>query len=365
MVLGTERHSARRIDRQLRGRCARQGDPGASRFYVSFEDDLMRNFGASDRMTRIMETFGLEDGQELEHPLLDRSVENAQKRVEQRDYMSRKHTLEYDDVMNKQREVIYGYRNETIVTDHPRPLIDEVIAEAIPAKVEEYVKEDSGEEPNHAGLLTWVNMTFPLGLSAEKANFENQKPAEIGKFLVDRITEAYNMKCSHEDPEAVKGLERYIVLNAVDRLWQEHLFAMDGLREGIQLQRIGQKDPLVEYKNEAYVMFVEFMGNLKLEILHNLFRSTSNLQAFEKFLASLPQTLLHDVLGGPDQNSRSAPPDSEAARQSHPAPNATAPVAEDAPPRLEIPNRREASKVGRNDLCPCGSGKKFKNCCGH
>ncbi len=364
MVLGTERHSARRIDRQLRGRCARQGDPGASRFYVSFEDDLMRNFGASDRMTTIMEKFGLEDGQELEHVLLNRSVENAQKRVEQRDYMSRKHTLEYDDVMNKQREVVYGYRNEILDTDTPRHLIDEVIEEAVPAKVEEYVKEGSGEEPNHAGLLAWVNMTFPLGLSAEKAAFEQKNPAEIGQFLVERITEAYNSKCSHEDPEAVKGLERYIVLNAVDRLWQEHLFAMDGLREGIQLQRIGQKDPLVEYKNEAYSMFVEFMANLKLEILHNLFRSTSNLQAFEKFLASLPQTLLHDVLGSPEAHSRPASPEPGIEHQ-RPAPNAAVPVAEEAPPRLEIPGRRELPKVGRNDPCPCGSGKKFKNCCGH
>ncbi len=278
--------------------------------------------------------------------------------------MSRKHTLEYDDVMNKQREVVYGYRNEILDTDNPRQLIDEVIAEAIPAKVGEYVSEDSGEEPNYAGLLGWVNMTFPLGLSAEKAAFEHQGAAAIGTFLVERITEAYDRKCSHEDPDAVKGLERYIVLSAVDRLWQEHLFAMDGLREGIQLQRIGQKDPLVEYKNEAYTMFVEFMASLKLEILHNLFRSTSNLQAFEKFLASLPQTLLHDALGSPEAGARPAPPEPGLERP-RPAPNAALPVAEEAPPRLEIPGRQELPKVGRNDPCPCGSGKKFKNCHGH
>ncbi len=367
MVLGTERHSARRIDRQLRGRCARQGDPGASRFYVSFEDDLMRNFGASDRMTSIMEAFGLEDGQELEHPLLNRSVENAQKRVEQRDYMSRKHTLEYDDVMNKQREVVYGYRNEILDTDTPRHLIDEVITEAIPAKVGEYVQEGSGEEPNYNGLLMWVNMTFPLGLSAERAGFDKKSAAEISQFLSQRITQAYDHKCSHEDPEAVKALERYIVLNAVDRLWQEHLFAMDGLREGIQLQRIGQKDPLVEYKNEAYSMFVDLMANMKLEILHNLFRSTSNLQAFEKFLASLPQTLLHDALGGPDAGSRPAPASAadEGVRPPRSGPNAAVPVADNTPPKLEIPSRREPLKAGRNDPCPCGSGKKFKNCCGN
>ena len=366
-VLGTERHESRRIDRQLRGRCARQGDPGASRFYVSFEDDLMRNFGASDRMTRIMERFGLEDGQELEHPLLNHSVENAQKRVEQRNYMSRKHTLEYDDVMNKQREVVYGYRNETLDTDNPRQLIDEVIDEAIPHKVQDYLRADADEGPNYKGLLQWVNTTFPVGLTTEKAKFEERTVEANSQFLVDEIRQAYTSKCSHEDPDAVKGLERYIVLNAVDRLWQEHLFGMDALREGIQLQRIGQKDPLVEYKNEAYTMFVELMANIKLEVLHNLFRSTSNLQAFEKFLASLPQTLLHESMGGPQQQ-RSPAPGGEVAplmgtRQPRSAPAATAPVAEEAP-QLEIPARRELPKVGRNDACPCGSGKKFKNCCG-
>ena len=366
-VLGTERHESRRIDRQLRGRCARQGDAGASRFYVSFEDDLMRNFGASDRMTTIMERFGLEDGQELEHSLLDRSVENAQKRVEQRNYMNRKHTLEYDDVMNKQREVVYGYRNETLETEDPRHLIDEVIDEAIPVKVQDYLRADAEEGPNYKGLLQWVNTTFPVGLTSEKARFEERNVENNSRFLVEEIRSAYHNKCSHEDSDAVRGLERYIVLNAVDRLWQEHLFGMDALREGIQLQRIGQKDPLVEYKNEAYAMFVELMTNIKFEILHNLFRSTSNLQAFEKFLASLPQTLLHEAMGGAQQQ-RSPTPDADltplaGGRQPRPKAAATAPVAEE-PPQLEIPSRRELPKVGRNDACPCGSGKKFKNCCG-
>jgi preprotein translocase subunit SecA len=374
MVIGTERHEARRIDRQLRGRCARQGDPGASRFYVSFEDDLMRNFGASDRMTRIMERFGLEDGQELEHPWLNKSVENAQKRVEQRNYLSRKHTLEYDDVMNKQREVVYGYRNDAIDAPEPRHLIDEVIDEAVPLKVQEFLKVDGIEEPNYSGLLNWMNMTFPLRLSAEKAEFEKRTLAENSRFVVDRIREAYTRKCSHEDPDAVKGLERYIILNAVDRLWQEHLFAMDALREGIQLQRIGQKDPLVEYKNEAFGMFVELMGNIKSEVLHNLFRSTSNLQAFENFLASLPQTLLHETLSTPKPPGPGAggAPDSFApTRQMRPAPAASVPVSENGNgaaaqevPELEIPARRDLPKVGRNEPCPCGSGRKFKNCCG-
>src|SRR5437016_340273 len=161
-VIGTERHEARRIDRQLRGRCARQGDPGSSRFYVSFEDDLMRNFGAADRMTRIMERFGLEEGQELEHRWLNKSVETAQKRVEQRNYLIRKRTLDFDDVMNMQREVVYTYRNEVIDSEEPRTLIYEVVDEAVPAKVKEYLDVD---EPNYGGLIHWVNTTFPLGLN--------------------------------------------------------------------------------------------------------------------------------------------------------------------------------------------------------
>ncbi len=384
MVVGTERHESRRIDRQLRGRCARQGDPGASRFYVSFEDDLMRNFGASDRMTRIMERFGLEDGQELEHPWLNKSVENAQKRVEQRNYLSRKHTLEYDDVMNKQREVVYGYRNEILDTEEPRKLIDEVIEEAIPAKVQEFLKTvDGGDEPNHAALLHWVNTTFPVGLTAEKAALASRTADENSQFLVDTIRNAYQRKSGHEDPEAVKGLERYILLNAVDRLWQEHLFAMDSLREGIQLQRIGQKDPLVEYKNEAYSMFVELMANIKFEVLHNLFRSTSNLQAFEQFLASLPQILLHAP--PPDGGQQSpvhtpvAPPSSGLASSAVGGNRTNTPRSAQATsgpmrdggspddgdlPQLEIPSRRELPKIGRNEACPCGSGRKYKNCCG-
>src|SRR5437879_4551587 len=183
-VIGTERHEARRIDRQLRGRCARQGDPGGSRFYVSFEDDLMRSFGAADRMTRIMERFGLEEGQELEHRWLNKSVETAQKRVEQRNYLIRKRTLDFDDVMNMQREVVYTYRNEVIDSEDPRKLIYEVIDEAVPAKCKEYLEVD---EPNYSGLIHWVNTTFPLGLTKEKRSEERRVGKEHAQFLVEKI----------------------------------------------------------------------------------------------------------------------------------------------------------------------------------
>src|SRR5437899_5213179 len=195
MVVGTERHEARRIDRQLRGRCARQGDPGASRFYVSFEDDLMRNFGAADRMTRIMERFGLEEGQELEHRWLNKSVETAQKRVEQRNYMIRKRTLDFDDVMNMQREVVYTYRNEVIDSEEPRKLIYEVIDEAVPAKVKEYLDVD---EPNFTGFIHWVNTTFPLGLTKEKAEFETRSYDENEQYLVE-MNKKYDERKSVDD----------------------------------------------------------------------------------------------------------------------------------------------------------------------
>src|SRR3984893_4289974 len=352
-VLGTERHEARRIDRQWRGRCARQGDPGASRFYVSFEDDLMRNFGAADRMTKIMERFGLEEGQELEHPWLNKSVETAQKRVEQRNYLIRKRTLDFDDVMNMQREVVYTYRNETIDSEEPRPLIYEVIDEAVPAKVKEYLAAERDEEPNYTGLLHWVNTTFPLGLTKEKAQFETRTVDENAQFLIGKIKDAYERKSSHEEATAVKSLERYIILNAIDRLWQEHLYAMDALREGVYLRGYAQKDPLIEYKTEAYDMFVELMANIKNEVLHNLFRSTSNLQAFEDFLGSLPQFLLREE--GPSSPTAvyGIPP--ARARQPQPAMAGVA---------MDLPVRRSLPKVGRNEPCPCGSGKKYKNCCG-
>src|SRR5947208_3550401 len=360
MVIATERHEARRIDRQLRGRCARQGDPGASRFYVSFEDDLMRNFGAADRMTKIMERFGLEEGQELEHRWLNKSVETAQKRVEQRNYLIRKRTLDFDDVMNMQREVVYTWRNDVIDSEEPRPLIYEVIDEAVPAKVQEYLGTGKpGEDANYTGLMQWVNTTFPLGLNKERAQFETRDPEANAQFLIEKIKDAYQRKSSHEEPTAVKSLERYIILNAIDRLWQEHLYAMDALREGVYLRAYAQKDPLIEYKAEAYDMFVELMANIKNEVLHNLFRSTSNLQAFENFLATLPQFLLRETAPGVDGP--------QPGQQRQPVASAVAHNGDtgDGEVKLDLaPVRRNVPKVGRNEPCLCGSGKKYKNCCG-
>ncbi len=350
LVLGTERHEARRIDRQLRGRCARQGDPGASCFYVSFEDDLMRNFGASDRMTKIMERFGLEDGQELEHPWLNKSVENAQKRVEQRNYLIRKRTLEYDDVMNKQREVVYEFRNEVLDTQTPRELILEVVREHLPLRIKSFLVADGDSEPDYDGLLNWLNTTFPLGLTRQKAGLGEKSPDEVVEYLVDRIRTSYEMKTAGQPAEAVKGLERHIMLASIDRLWQEHLYNMDALREGVHLRAYAQKDPLVEFKNEAYEIFIGLMDAIKNDILSNLFRNTTHSDAIGAFMGSMPQEILMQSL--------------RQARQRVAAENAAQTADGEATQTLRLPQKRDLPKVGRNDPCPCGSGKKFKACCG-
>ena len=357
-VIGTERHESRRIDRQLRGRCARQGDPGLSRFFVSFEDDLMRNFAAADRMTRMMERFGLQEGESLEHPWLNKSVETAQKRVEQRNYLMRKRSLEFDDVMNKQREVIYGWRNEAITTNETRPMLDEVIEEVIPEKVLSFLPPDDQRDPE--ALLSWINQTCPLGLSLESAPFESAPAEEISAFLIQKVKSSYALKCEHEEPESILQMERYILLNAIDRLWQEHLYGMDALREGVYLRAYGQKDPLIEFKTEAYEMFTELMANIKAEILHNLFRSTSNLMAFEKFLSNLPQFLEAPDESGGVTHTQTQP--SEKAHSSIPMrPETPEPSIEGI---LSSQMREQPVQAGRNDPCPCGSGRKFKACCG-
>ena len=341
-VLATERHESRRIDRQLRGRCSRQGDPGFSRFYVSFEDDLMRNFGAAERMTKLMERFGMQEGEALEHSWLNKSVETAQTRVEQRNYLIRKRTLDFDDVMNRQREVVYGLRNESINSETPRVLLYDVIDDRIPEKVAEFFPE--GEPPAIESLAAWANTTFPIGIDAEVLKGKTEE--EVAALISERVKKSYELKSQHEVPEAITNLERYIMLSAIDKLWQEHLYGMDGLREGVYLRAYGQKDPLIEYKQEAFKMFEVLMGNIKDEVLHNLFRSTSNVMAFEQFLANLPQ-----FLSAPDESSIGGGLTAEP----EPAPQPE-PAAE--------PVRREEPKVGRNEPCPCGSGRKYKDCCG-
>jgi len=284
-VLGCERYESRRVDRQLRGRCARQGDPGLSQFYISFEDDLMRNFGAAQRMTSIMERMGMEDGEALEHRWLNRSIETAQKRVEQRDYRGRKHILEYDDVMNQQRSVVYGYRNEVLQSDNPRYLIEELIDETLPNKVYHYLEERDAGSPDYAELINWVNTAFPLNLTLESSGFHDRDTQGNIDFLIQEVKKAYATKIEHEDPERLDQLERHIIMSGIDKQWKDHLYSMDSLREGINFRAQGQKDPLVEYKNEAYTLFSTLMESIKEESLGNLFRTTTApVNEFQQFL---------------------------------------------------------------------------------
>ena len=306
-VLGTERYESRRIDRQLRGRCSRQGDPGASQFFLSFEDDLMRNFGGSERMTRVMDRFGMEEGEAVESGLMNKIIEGAQKRVEQRNYMWRKHVLDYDDVMNQQRTIVYGMRNEALLCEEPREMIYEQLDEGTRNKCDLYLNEDNTGTVRRTDLLQWVNATFPLGWGEEDADFISKTPGEAAQIIIEKVREMYEKKVAGERPDRVDQMERSIMLQAIDKLWQQHITDMDALREGVRLRAQGQRDPLVEYKREAYEIFETLMNNIQFEILNNLFRSTTNLNAFEDFLASLPgsnaeeeNSDITDILGNGD-----------------------------------------------------------------
>jgi len=377
-VLGTERHESRRIDRQLRGRCSRQGDPGSSHFFISLEDDLMRLFG-SDRIVKLMERMGLEEGEELKHGLLNRSIQQAQKRVEGHNFQMRKRTLEYDDVMNKQREVIYGFRNEIINSDDVRDRLMDIIEEVVILKVEEFSAAGADvAEWRLRSLADWVNLNFPLGLPegeiAKAAHASHEAPVPgslydglsaaqfaVCDFISKKIREAYELKVSFEAPEKLATVERYTILSAIDKLWQEHLYEMDSLRHSIGLRAHGQRDPLLEYKAEAFKIFDELMVNIKTEICHNVFRSATSLLAFENFLRNAPrQTLYQDpasAFGSP-------------ARPAAPGPNQSSDIVSEAANAQEQAKAQKAApvrtgpKVGRNDPCSCGSGKKYKQCCG-
>ena len=370
-VLATERHESRRIDRQLRGRCSRQGDPGSSHFFISLEDDLMRLFG-SGKIVKYMERMGLEEGQELEHPLLNRSIEQAQKRVEGHNFQMRKRTLEYDDVMNKQREVIYGFRNEIIHGEDVRDRLMDIMEEVVVQKVAEFTNAEAEfDNWKIRPLADWVNLNFPLGVPEE----EIKKAAESGKeqpvegslydglspqqfavcsFITEAVRKAYELKITFEQPEALQSVERYTVLTAIDRLWQEHLYEMDSLRYSIGLRAHGQRDPLIEYKAEAYKLFDELMVNVKTEICHNIFRSASSMMAFENFIRNAPKQTLHQDTSAFTPGAGAAPVRS----------NASDVVSEAAQALEKAKPVRTGPKVGRNDPCPCGSGKKYKQCCG-
>ena len=361
LVLGTERHESRRIDRQLRGRCARQGDNGVSRFYVSMEDDLMRLFANQGVMSKMLEK-SFDDNEVLEHGSLDWSIQNAQKKVEQQNYSIRKRLLQYDDVLNRQREIVYSIRNDALEEENPGKILLELVEEELDARlaaipITEYKSNSVEEMPELEALVaTWLNVTFPLSFQLEE--LVGKEEPEAKNLLVEKIFNAYEAKRKLEDPDQIHSLERYVVVNAVDLHWQDHLTEMEELRRSVGLRGYGQKDPLSEYKNEAYRAFEEMMQAMRSDICSGMFRSSTNLAAFENMLSSLSNVA---KTSGPDQSGVQG-----FDRFSGPQGGPQQAELSEAPeiPKVAVPVVRDAPKVGRNDPCPCGSGKKFKKCCG-
>jgi preprotein translocase subunit SecA len=354
-VLGTERHESRRVDRQLRGRCARQGDPGVSKFFVSLEDDLMRLFANAGPISNILEKNFSED-EELEHPMLNWSIENAQKKVEQQNFSIRKRLLQFDDVLNTQREVIYSIRNDAITSDAPRAIVMEMVTEEIEERYQSAMANQSAEDME--SFVSWVNAYFPISLSLEQLN---EKEGEAESFILESIKKAYDERETFEDIESLKGLERYIVIRAVDRRWQDHLTEMEELRRSVSLRSYGQKDPLSEYKSEAFVFFEELMTTLRSEICTSIFRTATNQSAFEKMFSKMSTKV---ELTGSDQGQGKAGAlaGAVAKEAANSGTGQARPQKEVQLPKVE-PIRRETAKIGRNDMVTIrknGESKQLK-----
>ncbi|MBC2605979.1 preprotein translocase subunit SecA [Pelagicoccus albus] len=339
LVIGTERHESRRIDRQLRGRCSRQGDPGRSKFYISLEDDLMRLFANSGFMAKILHG-SMEEGEPLEHSLLNRSIETAQKKVEGSNYSVRKRLLQYDDVLNKQREIIYSLRNDALQSDTPLETVLELVEEEVQIRLQD-------ADGDWAGFVSWANTHFPIGLTEE--DIAGKSLEEQSEYILNALKEAYRIKKTAENEAALEHLERYILLSSIDSRWQEHLTEMEDLRRNVGLRSYGQKDPLNEYKNEAYVYFEELMNNVRAQVCTRLFRTATNLVAIENVKNMLARKAV--AQGGGSETSGPTLSGSKKSQGS-----------EVKLPKVAV--KRSLPKAGRNDPCPCGSGKKFKQCCG-
>ena len=359
-IVGTERHEARRIDLQLRGRAARQGDPGSSRFYLSLEDDLMRLFG-SDRIAGIMSKMGLEEGEEMAHPLLTRAIVTAQKRVEGHNFSIREQVLKYDDIINKQREEIYAFRNNIIDSSHPRRGIMAMIEEVVDDKVFGYCPDGIlPGEWNWQALGSWISKTFPIHIDPDKWGKEDDlNSLTVVTRVMEMINRIYDFKEEYEGGENMRQLEKLVVLGVIDRLWQEHLYAMDDLRQGISLRAHAQIDPLIAYKQESFKMFSEMENSLKQDVASNIFRSS-----IRPPVESAPERFIHEQVRAFGRNLPAPAP------SPGPSPAAAPPG---MPPGVPPPGpgresqetvRRDGKKIGPNDPCPCGSGKKFKKCCG-
>ncbi|MFQ6959224.1 MAG: SEC-C metal-binding domain-containing protein, partial [Clostridium sp.] len=327
-IIGTERHESRRIDNQLRGRSGRQGDPGESRFYISLEDDLMRLFG-SEKLMSVFSTLGVEDGEQIEHKMLSSAIEKAQKKIESNNFGIRKNLLEYDQVMNEQREIIYTERRRVLDGESMRDTIYSMITEYVENTVDRFVSpEVEAEEWDLTGLDVTLHAVIPqLSLPPVKEAQEMQQK-ELKHLLKERAVKAYEAK-EAEFPEAehLREVERVVMLKVIDGRWMDHIDDMDQLRQGIGLQAYGQRDPLVEYKMMGYDMFGEMTNAIAETTIRTLFHIRIEQKVEREQVAKVTST-----------NK-----DESAAR---------------------APKKREEKKIYPNDPCPCGSGKKYKQCCG-
>ena len=333
-ILGTERHESRRIDNQLRGRSGRQGDPGSSRFYLSLDDDLLRIFGG-ERITGIMEKLGMEDGEPIEHGLISRAIENAQTKVEAHNFDIRKHLLEYDDVMNQQREVIYKQRRELLQGKSIRSEIEEMIRDRAEQIAVKFADEDRlPEDWDMKGLRDAVFQQFNFRLASLDADAMDGLSADgLAERVFEEALAVYEEKEGAVGRDEFRNLERIVMLQTVDNLWKDHLLSMDHLKEGIGLRGYAQQNPLIVYKKEGFELFQDMIERIKEETLGILFRiQLAEPERIEEIRKQDKQPLFYS--GGDDAAAK------------------------------KKPVRRSNKKVGRNDPCPCGSGKKFKKCCG-
>jgi preprotein translocase subunit SecA len=345
-IVGTERHEARRIDNQLRGRSGRQGDPGSTRFYLSLEDDLMRRF-ASDRVQSIMRTLGFNDDTALESRMVSRTIEGAQSRVEGFNFDTRKHVVQYDDVINRQRETIYHERERILRSDDLAPTILAMLEEEVRALVAEHAVGDFAAEWNIEGMKARVEAMVPTITPGDLGPLDDMVDTEqINGLLTDLIEQAYARKRSEVGEDGMLVLERLVLLRVIDSLWVEHLTAVDDMRRGIGLRAYSQRDPLNEFKVEAYQMFDELKATIRHDVTHTIFRVTVSREpaqrAPERMIESRP-----DVTGnaGPAATAAAAATAGNGAGTAGPA-------------------RASGPKIGRNDPCWCGSGKKYKRCHG-
>jgi preprotein translocase subunit SecA len=352
-IVGTERHESRRIDNQLRGRSGRQGDPGSSRFYLALEDPLLRIF-ASDRVAAIMQRLKMPEGEAIEHPWVTRSIENAQRKVEARNFDIRKHLLEYDDVANDQRKVIYQQRNELLDTDDISETLDAMRADVVGGYISQHIPPESLEEQwDPAGLERTLEAELQVKLSIQEWLKEDSQLEEHA--LRERIIEAahklYREKIAQFDATEIHRIERAVMLEKLDSHWREHLSALDHLRQGIHLRGYAQKNPTQEYKREAFELFSMLLELVKSEVTKFLmlvhFRSPEALAAVEEPEVPRNVQYQHEDFGAGAEAIAEAEPEGDVAVMERPQPFV-----------------RGAQKVGRNDPCPCGSGKKYKHCHG-